>query len=109
MRSGLDQEKLGGGGILRREHQSGMPGLCRRRRNGFSDAADLRLFFKFWCSRRDYLDALMRGEPRRNLDGSEAGPPTPEQQEWAAVQIFGKERAAAMLAKIAARAPEAAA
>jgi hypothetical protein len=63
---------------------------------------ELAHFMKWWCSRPDYLDAVAHREVRVNLDGSEVGMPTPEQQEFAAERLWGP-RAEAMLAKIRGR------
>jgi sRNA-binding protein len=48
---------------------------------------DIAWVLRWWCSRPDYLGALSRGEPRRNLDGSIAGKPTPQQRDYAAVAV----------------------
>jgi sRNA-binding protein len=66
------------------------------------DRYELSRFLKWWCSRPDYRDAIACGETRVNLDGSDAGLPTPEQQEHAARQVYGA-RADKFLARIRAR------
>ena len=67
------------------------------------DRKTLTCVLRFWVSRPDYLDAVAHGEPRVNLDGSAAGIPTEEQQRSAACRVYGKRRAPAILARIAAR------
>jgi hypothetical protein len=64
------------------------------------DEAELGRFFRWWTQRFDYLDAVAHREERRNLDGSPAGVPTPDQQCSAAITVYGKERGAVVLAKI---------
>jgi hypothetical protein len=54
----------------------------------------------------DYLDAVAHGEERRNLDGTPAGVPTPDQQSSAAITVYGQARGAVMLAKIRAEKEE---
>ena len=54
---------------------------------------------KRWVTRPDYLDAVAHGEPRRNLDGTEAGMPSEEPQLDAAHRVYGA-RAEAVLERI---------
>jgi hypothetical protein len=64
------------------------------------DEAELGRFLRWWTLRWDYLDAVAHGEPRRNLDGSPAEVPTPDQQCSAAIAVYGQARGAVRLAKI---------
>jgi sRNA-binding protein len=54
------------------------------------DPAELSAFLRYWVSRWSYLQAVKRGEPRRNLDGSLAGLPTIEQRNDAARRLWGE-------------------
>jgi sRNA-binding protein len=40
-------------------------------------------FLRYHVSRIPYLEAVVRGEPRRDLNGVEVGPPTEEQRQFA--------------------------
>jgi hypothetical protein len=64
------------------------------------DEAELGWFFRWWVRQLDYLDAIAHGEPRLNLDGSEAGIPTEEEQRRSAIDVYGQERGPVVLAKI---------
>ena len=44
---------------------------------------EIGIILRYWTKRSSYLKAVARGEPRRNLDGSEAEVPTKEAQESA--------------------------
>jgi hypothetical protein len=53
------------------------------------DPRELSTFLRYWVSRWSYLQAVWRGEPRLNLDGSVAGSPTIEQRNDAARRLWG--------------------
>jgi sRNA-binding protein len=53
------------------------------------DPRELSIFLRYWVRRWAYLQAVWRGEPRRNLDGSVADPPTIEQRNDAARKLWG--------------------
>jgi sRNA-binding protein len=53
------------------------------------DPRELSTFLRYWVRRWAYLQAVWRGEPRRNLDGSVAGSPTIEQRNDAARKLWG--------------------
>ena len=53
------------------------------------DPRELSIFLRYWVRRWAYLQAVWRGEPRRNLDGSVAGSPTIEQRNDAARKLWG--------------------
>ena len=53
------------------------------------DPAELGAFMRYWTMRQPYRLAVWRGEPRRNLDGSEAGAPTIEQRNAAGRELWG--------------------
>src|SRR5438067_11110789 len=53
------------------------PRLCELLSPEFKPA-DIRVFLHAWTSGPRYLKAVVRGEMRRNLDGSSAGLPEPE-------------------------------
>jgi sRNA-binding protein len=53
------------------------PKLCQLLRSEFKPA-EVRAFLHAWTSGPRYLKAVLRGEMRRNLDGSPAGLPEPK-------------------------------
>ncbi|MBV8890687.1 MAG: hypothetical protein JO266_01700 [Acidobacteria bacterium] len=53
------------------------------------DPGELSAFMRYWTSRKTYRIAVWRGDPRRNLDGSEAGAPAIDQRNHAGISIWG--------------------
>lgn len=51
------------------------------------DQAPLRLAIGSWVQRVDYLEAVVRGEPRRNLDGTPGDEPSEAARQNAAAQL----------------------
>jgi hypothetical protein len=54
------------------------------------DPGELAAFMRYWTRRKSYRIAVWRGEPRRNIDGSEAGSPTIDQRNFAGASIWGE-------------------
>lgn len=48
---------------------------------------DVAAVLRQWTRRQDYIEALARGEPRRNLDGSLAGEPKEPHRQLATKQL----------------------
>jgi len=62
------------------------PKLCRLLRCEFKPA-EVRAFLHAWTSGPRYLKAVVRGEMRRNLDGSTAGLPEPKHRAAAKARL----------------------
>jgi hypothetical protein len=54
---------------------------------GQASRATVKTFLGLWTNRLDYLEAIVAGAVRRNLDGTEAGEPTDEQKRMAAERL----------------------
>jgi sRNA-binding protein len=48
---------------------------------------DVAAVLRLWTRRQDYIEAIARGEPRRNLDGSLAGEPHEQHRQFAAKKL----------------------
>jgi sRNA-binding protein len=63
---------------------------------GEADAVAIARFLRHHTSRIPYLEAIARGEPRRDMNGIEAEPPTEDQRQYATrgLAIIAKRKAA---------------
>jgi len=55
--------------------------------DGVHTPTDVNIFLRWWTTRPDYLEAVARGEPRRDLDGVIAQEPEPGHREHARQEL----------------------